>query len=249
MDYNLNTYKSWPVQKKADFVRAELTKEFPRPKTPLFHKNAFELLIATILSPQTPDNTTNKVTPKLFRKYPDVESLSVAKYEDVLEIVRPINYNKTKAKRITQVANILIKDFDGQVPSSFDDLITLPGVGRKVANVVVCEWFASPIDFRGSVAKPEDEKLVDRKDKRTAQCSGFVVDTHVLRVSKRLGLTKNTNPDKVEKDLMELFPKKEWRPMSLRFIFHGRFRCTAKNPRCIEHAIWGKICSCVDSQK
>jgi len=200
------------IIKKAELVNELLTKEFPQVETPLIHSSAYELLIATILSAQTPDVTTNKVTPELFKKYPDVASLSKADLSEVTEIIRRVNYNKTKARNLIKTANIIICNFNSEVPYTMDELTSLRGVGRKVANVVISEWFVRRTDFVEPV--------------------GFVVDTHVKRVSYRLGLTKNTDPVKIEKDLMKTFPKENWVEVSLRFIFHGRKTCKSQNPAC-----------------
>ncbi|MCA9381132.1 endonuclease III [Candidatus Dojkabacteria bacterium] len=207
-------YKTLPLKQKATLIADLLEKDYPKVETPLIHKNEFELLIATILSPQTKDETTNQVTPSLFSKYPTAKELSKANVEDVENIIRLVNYYKNKAKHVVATANMLIEEFGGQVPKTMDDLIQLPGVGRKVANVVINEWFV-----KNGLADPD----------------GFVIDTHVLRVSKRLGLTENTTPEKVEKDLMALFPKKDWDKISLRLIFHGREWSQAKSPRYMEH--------------
>ncbi len=200
-------------------VNKRLTKEFPDPQTPLYHKNAFELLIAVILSTQTLDLTTNKVTPALFAKYPTVYDLAKADPMEVDKYIKVINYHRTKSKNLVKTANMLIDRFEGKVPRTMDQLIELPGVGRKVANVVISEWF---------VKHPEDS--VGGGDK--AEPVGFVVDTHVKRVAHRLGLTKNTDPAKVEVDLMKTFPKDDWVDGSLRLIFHGRKTCIARRPKC-----------------
>ncbi|MCA9386889.1 endonuclease III [Candidatus Dojkabacteria bacterium] len=207
-------YKNLSLLEKADLVSKLLEQDYPTVETPLIHKNEFELLIATILSPQTKDETTNQVTPTLFNKYPTAKKLSKANVEDVENIIRLVNYYRNKAKHVVATANMLLEKFNGKVPHTMDELIQLPGVGRKVANVVINEWFVK---------------------KGLAEPLGFVIDTHVLRVSKRLGLTQNTTPEKVEKDLMALFPKKDWDKISLRLIFHGREWSQAKNPKYLEH--------------
>lgn len=210
---------------KARKIQIQLEREYPIVSTPLNHKNEFELLVATILSAQTLDTTVNKVTPKLFQLYPTPQKM---RRGDVLEIektIRLVNYHKTKAKNLVLMAQKLISDFDGKVPNSIEQLTTLPGVGRKTANVVISEWFAK----NGEIL-PE----------------GFVVDTHVIRVSNRLGLTKSKDPKKIEQDLMMLFPREVWNDMSLRLIFHGRFMCKAKRPECYKYNFWKTICSCVN---
>ncbi len=188
-----------------------LKSEFPEVKTPLKHNSAFQLLVATVLSPQTLDSTTNKVTPAIFKKYPNPKLLANANLDQLENEIKIVNYYKTKAKNLKKMAQILLQKFNGVVPSNLNNLIELPGVGRKVANVIISEWF-----FKTQNIEPE----------------GIVVDTHVKRVSFRLGLTKETDPYKVEKDLNKQFPKNEWADLSLRFIFHGRKTCKAKNPLC-----------------
>lgn len=225
-------------------ILAQLKIDYPYVDTPLIHKNAYELLIATMLSPQTNDETTNKATPKLFSTYPDVYALAKADQSHVEDIIHFINYYKTKAGRIIKAAQLLIDNFDGEVPSTMDELISLPGVGRKVANVVICEWFAKP-------APDEDEKLrrrshglpqLEKDDSfKPIDPVGFVIDTHVLRVSQRLHLTKHKTPEKVEQDMMKLFPKEEWVGTSLRMIFHGRQWSQAKNPMYEKHPVWAKL--------
>lgn len=213
-------YADLTLQQKADFVLNQLKKDYPEVSTPLIHANVFQLLIAVVLSPQTKDETTNTVTPTLFEKYPSVHAFANANPEDIEPIIRVINYHKTKAKRLVQLSQILIDNFDSQVPKTIDELMTLPGVGRKVANVIVSEWF---------------------NKKEGSDPEGFVVDTHVLRVSYALQLTKNKVPHKVEQDLMKLFPKKEWRDLSLRFIFHGRDVFQAKKPAFKNHPVWSEV--------
>lgn len=188
-----------------------LKREFPEVKTPLEHNSAFQLLVATILSPQTLDSTTNKVTPALFKKYSNPKLLANANLNELEKEIRIVNYYKTKAKNLKKMAQILLQKFKGVVPSNLNNLIELPGVGRKVANVIISEWFS-------------------KKDNINPQ--GFVVDTHVKRVAYRLGLTRESDPYKVEKDLNRKFPKNEWVDLSLRLIFHGRKTCKSKNPLC-----------------
>jgi endonuclease-3 len=207
-------------KQKAEFILNQLKIDYPKVDTPLIHNSAFQLLVATMLSVQTLDHTTNKVTPTLFKKYPDVKSLSHAKSKDIEKIIRIINYYKTKSKRLVLMAKMLEEFFEGKVPFSMKDLTSLPGVGRKVANVVISEWFA-----RREGISPE----------------GFVVDTHVIRVSKNLGLTKNSDATKIEKDLMELFPISEWTDMSLRLIFHGRYVAKSRGHKINEHPVWKKV--------
>ncbi|CAG1023152.1 Ultraviolet N-glycosylase/AP lyase [Patescibacteria group bacterium] len=213
------------LKDKAKLVYTLLKRDFPVVETPLHHKDAFTLLVAVVLSAQTTDNAVNKVTPLLWERYHTMEALSTASPEAVAEILRGINYKYTKAKNIIKLSQQIINEFNGQVPYLMSQLVSLPGVGRKTANVVINQWFA-------------------KKEKVTLPV-GFVVDTHVKRVAFRLGLTKNTDPDKVEKDLMKLFPQEEWDDVGLRIIYHGRTMCTARNPKCYLDPEWSKICSCV----
>jgi len=202
------------MPKSADPQKVDkiLAKEFPVVETPLIHNSAFQLLIATMLSAQTLDTTTNKVTPELFKKYPTVYDLAKADPQDVEKYIRIINYHRTKARNLVKTANILIERFNAQVPHKMEELIELPGVGRKIANVVISEWFS-------------------RKDGHISP-EGFVVDTHVKRVSFRLGLTKQTDPKKIEQDLMKAFPNDKWVDTSLRLIFQGRKTCKSQVPLC-----------------
>lgn len=220
---------------RAKIVLQQLKKEYPTVETPLNHSNVFELLVATILSPQTPDETTNKVTPELFQSYPTPLDLSKAGERQILDLIRRVNYNKTKSKNLINAAGILVSDFESNVPHELENLTKLPGVGRKVANVVISEWYAkrpNPGDTRS-----DEFNTVPRG---SILPEGFVVDTHVLRVSKMMGLTDSTDPKKVEQDLMQLFPREEWNDMSLRFIFHGREWNQAKNPKYAEHPFWSE---------
>lgn len=208
-------------QQRIQEISNQLLEDYPSVETPLEHENAYQLLVSAVLSPQTPDLTTNKVTPHLFKAYPDLEALSKANYEDLLQIIRPVNYNKTKTKRLIALANKIISDFNGEIPSKLTDLMKLPGIGRKVANVVISEWFV--------------QNSPEIKDE------GFVVDTHVMRIAKRLGLSKGKTPEQIEKDLMKIWPREEWRAWSLRLIFHGRDVSQARNPQFKKHPKWADI--------
>jgi len=219
-----------------------LKRDYPEVITPLLHKSAFQLLIATMLSAQTLDETVNKVTPTLFQKYKTAEELSKAKIEDIDEIIKIVNYHRTKAKNIIKVSQKLLKDYNGIPPHTIQELTQLPGIGRKTANVLISEWYAKPLNQRGNptLINPEFKKGEDI----VVLPEGFVVDTHVLRTSYRLGLTKNKTPEKVEQDLMKIFPREEWNYMSLRLIFHGRFRCKARDNQCCSDTEWSKLCMC-----
>jgi endonuclease-3 len=178
----------------------------PDAKCELEHVDAFQLLCATVLSAQTTDVAVNKVTPKLFAAYPDARALADAKPSDVERIVGSLGFFRQKAKAIIGLSKQLVKDHDGQVPRTLAELVELPGVGRKTANVVLGVAFGTP--------------------------EGVVVDTHVQRISQRLGWTKNRDPEKIEKDLCKLIPRKDWDLTSHLLIFHGRRICFAARPNC-----------------
>jgi endonuclease-3 len=187
---------------------ARLAVEYPgTPKElcALKHDNPFQLLVATILSAQSTDEGVNKVTPALFARYPTAYDLAAADPDELEALIKPTGFFRSKARSLMGMAKALVERYNGEVPMKLEDLVTLPGVGRKTANVVLS------VDF-GVPALP--------------------VDTHVLRLSQRLGLTTNTDPEKVEQDLMALLPRREWGTFSLRLILHGRRVCTARNRRC-----------------
>ena len=186
-------------------VSARLTVSYPAAICELDHRNAFELLAATILSAQTTDARVNMVTPALFARYPDAPSLAAADPAEVEEIVRSTGFYQNKTKSLLGMAQALVERFDGEVPTALEDLVTLPGVGRKTGNVVRSVAFALP---------------------------GLPVDTHVGRVTRRLGLTAEEDPVKVELELSSFLPPAEWGPFSLRTILHGRRVCDAKKPAC-----------------
>ena len=185
---------------------ALLHEAYPDAECALHHKNAFELLVATILSAQCTDERVNKVTPALFARFPTPAAMAEADLAELEELVRSTGFYRNKAKNIQGAARRIVEAYDGEVPQAMDDLLTLPGVARKTANVVrgVCFGLAD----------------------------GVVVDTHVKRLSQRLGLTKQTTPEKIERDLMKLTPKEEWINLSHLLIFHGRQICDARKPKC-----------------
>ncbi|MBN2623986.1 MAG: endonuclease III [Acidimicrobiales bacterium] len=202
---------------RARVVAARLADEYPGTATELcalHHTNAYELLTATILSAQTTDERVNMVTPALFARYPTPEDLAAADPADVEELVRTTGFFRNKARSIMGMAAALTERFGGQVPHKMSDLVTIPGVGRKTANVV------------RSVALGEP---------------GLPVDTHVLRLSARLGLTTQTDPVKVELELNPMVPARERGALSLRLILHGRAVCKARKPRC-DACVLADIC-------
>ena len=190
---------------RAVAVAARLADEYPEALCELDHRNAFELLVATILSAQCTDARVNMVTPVLFARYPDAEALAGAVPADLEEIIRSTGFYQAKARNLMGMAEALLQRFHGEVPTRLDDLVTLPGVGRKTGNVVRSVAFGLP---------------------------GLPVDTHVGRLSRRLGLTAEEDPVKVERELCGFLPRAEWGPFSLRLILHGRRVCDAKKPNC-----------------
>jgi endonuclease-3 len=185
-----------------------LREAYPNVVCALTHRNAFELVIATALSAQTTDVNVNKVTPTLFKLYPTPKRLAAASLPEIEEIIHSTGFYRAKAKNIQGAARILTERFKGKVPETIAELIELPGVARKTANVVLGSWFGIP--------------------------EGVVVDTHVLRISKRLELTKHDQPVPVEKDLMKVIPQDRWIQFSHELIHHGRQICIARKPKCAE---------------
>jgi endonuclease-3 len=185
-----------------------LREAYPVSRTALRHESPLELLVATILSAQCTDERVNQVTPKLFERFPDVASLAGAGQEEVEGIVRSTGFYRNKAKSIRGAAQRIASAYGGEVPRTMEDLLTLPGVARKTANVVMGSAYGI--------------------------ASGIVVDTHVERIAHRLGLSRAKTPDKVEQDLMQLIPREEWIDLSHRLIDHGRRVCLARTPRCGE---------------
>lgn len=193
-------------QRVAGVVLERLKAEYPDAHCELDHTNAFELLCATILSAQCTDVRVNMVTPQLFKAYPTAEALSIAKLEDVEEIVRTTGFFRAKAKSLVGMANRLVDLHGGDVPRTIAELVPLPGVGRKTANVILGNAF----DIN----------------------EGIVVDTHVQRLSRRLGLTREPDPIGIEQELMPLFPQQDWALLSHLLIWHGRRTCFARKPEC-----------------
>jgi endonuclease-3 len=195
-----------PAAERWPEVVRRLRAQYPDAHVALDYKNPFQLLIATILSAQTTDVRVNEVTPALFAAYPDAATLAAAQRKDVEEIVRPTGFFRQKARFIQETAQRLDEEYGGEVPGTMDDLLTLTGVARKTANVVLGEIF----------------RVAD----------GVVVDTHVKRLSQRLGFSEQKDAGKVEEDLMALLPRELWIEISHLLIFHGRQICSARNPDC-----------------
>jgi endonuclease-3 len=196
------------LQARAKEIFKRLKKRYPDAHCELYHHNAFELLCATILSAQCTDARVNLVTPELFRRYPDAEALSVARPEDVEEIIRSTGFFRTKTKSLIGMANAVVERHGGRIPDSMAQLRVLPGVGRKTANVILGNAFGIN--------------------------EGVTVDTHVGRLSGLLRLSRNTDPERIERDLMALFPQRDWALLSHLMIFHGRRTCIARRPKCGE---------------
>jgi len=199
---------------KIKIILKTLRNQYPVVKTQLEHETPFQLLIATIMSAQCTDNQVNKVCKNLFKKYPDPESLGGAPLNGIKQIIYSTGFYNNKAKNIKACALAILKDHQAKVPQDMERLIALPGVGRKTANVVLSAAFGHQT---------------------------IVVDTHVLRIAGRLGLTKSRDPVKVEFELMQIIPKQSWSDLSLQLIYFGREICDAKKPLC-ENCPLFKIC-------
>jgi endonuclease-3 len=193
-------------EERALAVLALLKRAYPDAHCALDHRNAFELLAATILSAQCTDVRVNLVTPALFKRYPTAGALAAAKQGDVEEIIRSTGFFRNKAKNLIAMAQALVVEHGGEVPDSMEALHHLPGVGRKTANVVLGNWFKRNV--------------------------GITVDTHVTRLARLLKLTRHTDAVKIERDLMALIPQKEWTLISHLLITHGRAICIANRPQC-----------------
>ena len=188
-----------------------LRKAYPDAVCALVHHNAWELTVATILSAQSTDAGVNRVTPELFRLYPTPQALAEANPAAIEELIRSTGFYRNKTKSIIGAAKAVVERFGGEVPRTMEEMLTLPGVARKTANVVLGSWYGIP--------------------------SGVVVDTHVLRLSRRLELTTHDDPVKVEQDLQRVIPKDHWIAFSHELIHHGRRICVARNPRCQDCAL------------
>jgi endonuclease-3 len=202
------TTKSLPAsdhRKRLREVARTLQRTMPSPKMELDHCSPWELLVATILSAQCTDQRVNQVTPSLFLRYRQPAELAAANLPELEQIIRSTGFFKNKARHLVACGKAVTERFGEQVPHTMDELITLPGVGRKTANVILGNAFGQP---------------------------SIVVDTHVKRVAKRLGLTRSDNPDLVEQDLQQLVPKSQWTAVSQRLLLHGRYICLARKPQC-----------------
>jgi endonuclease-3 len=204
-----------PPEKRAPEIYERLSAEYPDAKCALDHRNPYELIVATILSAQCTDKRVNMVTPALFEKYPNAETLSAAQPEALEGMIKSTGFFRNKTKSLLGMSSAVMEKHGGDVPRTMDELVKLPGVGRKTANVVLGNAFG--ID------------------------EGVVVDTHVSRLSNRLALSRESDPVKIEQDLMRLFPKDRWTMLSHLLISHGREVCDAKRPEC-ERCVVNHLC-------
>jgi endonuclease-3 len=189
-------------------IMKRLDERYPNVTCALHHRSAWELVVATILSAQSTDVNVNRVTPELFAKYPTVQDFAALRPEQLEPDVRSTGFFRNKSKSVVGAAKKVVSDFGGQVPDEMDKLLTLPGVARKTANVVLGTWFGKN--------------------------EGVVVDTHVTRIANRLELTRNTDPVKIEQDLMKVISRARWTLFSHQIIWHGRKLCVARRPKCAE---------------
>lgn len=205
---------------KADIIISELEKMFPNAKAELNYNNGFELLVAVVLSAQTTDIQVNKTTPDLFNKYPTPHDMANASYEDVEKYIKSIGLFRNKARFLVELSKMLVSKYNGVVPNKRSELEKLPGVGRKTANVVISNLYNIP---------------------------AFAVDTHVERVSKRLGIAKKEDSVlEIERKLEDFFPKNKWLKLHHQMIFFGRYHCTARSPKCLSCPLFDV---CVDEIK
>lgn len=187
-------------------IQRRLALTYPDAHCELDHRDPFELAVATVLSAQCTDKRVNMVTPELFRRWPDAPALDAARIEDVEEVIRSTGFFRNKAKSLKGLARRLVAEHDGELPSTMEELVVLPGIGRKTANVVLGNAFGMN--------------------------EGVVVDTHVARLSARFGLTRETDPVRIERALMPLFERSTWAQLSHLMIWHGRRTCDARKPKC-----------------
>jgi len=209
------------TKKRLAKIFRRLQRVYPDAVCALYFRTPWELLVATVLSAQCTDKLVNQVTPALFQRYPGVRSFAIARPCDVETMIHSVGFYRNKTKNILGAAVAILERFGGEVPSRMEDLVTIPGVGRKTANVVLGNAFGIP---------------------------GIAVDTHMIRVNRRLGLTRNTDPVKIERDLMVLVPRKDWIEYSHLIIHHGRARCVARKPDC-PHCEIKSLCPFADKNK
>lgn len=213
-----SAYNPLATDRIAEILK-RLDQLYPGVTCALAHRSAWELLVATILSAQSTDVNVNRVTPELFRKYPTVQAFAAITPEQLEPDVRSTGFFRNKSKSVVSAAKKIVADFGGQVPRNMADILTLPGVARKTANVVLGSWF----------------KIAE----------GVVVDTHVHRIARRLELTANDDPQKIEQDLMRIIPREKWILFSHQIIWHGRKLCIARKPKCVDCPL-ENICHAAD---
>ena len=195
-----------PIKERVGEIIRVLRREYPRSRTALHYETPLQILVATVLAAQCTDERVNQITPALFRKYPTAAALAAADRQELEAEIRPTGFFRNKAKSIIGAARKIVGDFGGEVPANMTDLITLPGVARKTANIVLSSGYGI--------------------------AEGIAVDTHVKRLSGRLGLSRQCDPDKIERDLLRLVPKKDWLDFNYMLVNHGRKVCQARKPRC-----------------
>jgi len=195
-----------PTKQRALEILRRIKELYPDATCSLDYETPVQLLIATILSAQCTDERVNKVTPELFRRFPDAAAIAAAELDDIITLVKSTGFFRNKAKNIQAACRLITTEFGGEVPQTMEALLTLPGVARKTANVVLANAFGIHM--------------------------GVTVDTHVKRLSYRLGLTKHIDPVRVEQDLIKLLPRPDWENWSIRLIYHGRAVCNARKPAC-----------------
>ncbi len=196
------------LKKRVKEIIKILRRSYPHSQTALHYQTPFQLLVATILAAQCTDERVNQITPQLFQKYPTIDSLAEAKQEEVEAIIRPTGFFRHKARHLIAAAQAIMENFGGEVPGEMDKLISLPGVARKTANIVLSSAFK--------------------------RAEGIAVDTHVRRLARRLGLSSAQDPNKIEEDLMAIVPREDWLDFNYLLVDHGRAVCQARRPRCQE---------------
>jgi endonuclease-3 len=216
------TRKLAAQQQRALEILVRLKRLYPEAPCTLNYETPVQLLVATILSAQCTDERVNMVTPALFRRFPDAQALAGADLEDIEALIRSTGFYRNKAKNIQAACRMIVSEFGGSVPKRMEELLRLPGVARKTANVVLAHAYGIN--------------------------AGVTVDTHVKRLSHRLGLTEQTDPARIERDLIKLLPQPDWENWSIRLIYHGRAVCTARNPAC-DRCLLADLCPSVDLTK
>ena len=218
----MSTRRRASKKQRALEILVRLTRLYPDATCSLDYATPVQLLVATILSAQCTDERVNKVTPELFRRFPDAPAMAGASLSDLEDLVKSTGFYRNKAKNIQGACHRIVTVFGGEVPPRMEDLLTLPGVARKTSNVVLAHAFGIN--------------------------AGVTVDTHVKRLTNRLGLTKESDPIKIERDLMKLLPQADWENWSIRIIYHGRAVCNARNPAC-DRCELADLCPSVDLSK